>query len=200
MEVTEPLRRNLVQAMSDTIVAHVAELSALDAAAGDGDHGHNMRRGFAAVLVRMDDIAAKPLPDATQDLGRTLVMNVGGASGAIFGTAFVAAGKSLPASPSRADGLAALDAAIAAVRARGKVEPGHKTMLDVLVPVAEAWRGGETDLAAAAQRAAEATAAMQAVRGRASFLGERGVGHVDAGARSAALIIAALCRVLENAP
>ncbi len=199
MEATEALRRRMAQAMAATMIDHAEELSALDAASGDGDHGHNMRRGFHAVLDRLDDIATRPLPDAAQELGRTLVMNVGGASGAIFGTAFIAAGKSLPPAPTRADALAATDAAIAAVRARGKVEPGHKTMLDVLVPVAEALRGGKTDLADVASRAAAATASMQAVRGRASFLGERSVGHVDAGARSAALIIAALCGVLEDA-
>jgi dihydroxyacetone kinase-like protein len=200
MELTEPLRRKLVQAMADAVIAHVDELSALDAAAGDGDHGHNMQRGFRAVLDRLDDIAARPLPQAAQELGKTLVMHVGGASGAIFGTAFIAAGKSLPEAPTRDDGLAALDAAIAAVRARGKVEPGQKTMLDVLVPVAAAWRDGAPDLAAAAEHAAEATASMPAVRGRASFLGERSLGHVDAGARSAALLIAALCRALEEHP
>ncbi len=199
MEIDEARRRRLLQAMADAVIAHTDELCALDAAAGDGDHGLNMQRGFRAALDQQDAIAAKPLPEAAQELGRTLVMTVGGASGAIFGTAFIAAGKSLPDAPSRADGLAALDAAIAAVRARGKAEPGHKTMLDVLAPVAEALRRGESDLAGVALRAAEATASMQAVRGRASFLGERSIGHVDAGARSAALILAALCGVLEDA-
>ena len=93
-----------------------------------------------------------------------------------------------------------MDAAIAAVRARGKAEFGHKTMLDVLGPVAEALHGTETDIAGVADAAADATAEMQAVRGRASFLGERSVGTMDAGARSAALIIAAICRTLEGTP
>ncbi len=200
MEIDEALRRRLVQAMADAVIGHVEELSALDAAAGDGDHGINMQRGFQAALGKLDAIAAKPVPEAAQELGRTLVMTVGGASGAIFGTAFMAAGRVLPPSPGRADALAALDAAIAAVRARGKSEPGQKTMLDVLTPVAAALHAGQAGgLAETAERAAEATAAMQAVRGRASFLGERSIGHVDAGARSAALIIAALCGVLEQA-
>jgi dihydroxyacetone kinase-like protein len=199
VQIDEATRRRLVQAMADAVAAHADELSALDAAAGDGDHGHNMRRGFAAVLEKIDAIAAKPLPDAAQDLGRTLVMTVGGASGAIFGTAFMAAGKVLPQAPTRAEALVALEAAAAGVQARGKAEPGQKTMLDVLLPVAAALRAGETDVAAAAHRAAEATASMQAVRGRASFLGERSIGHVDAGARSAAILIAAICRTLEEA-
>jgi dihydroxyacetone kinase-like protein len=135
-----------------------------------------------------------------QEVGRTLVMTVGGASGAIFGTAFMAAGKSLPENPSRADAAAAMDAAVSAVRARGKAEFGHKTMLDVLGPVAKALHGSESDIAAVANASAEATAGMQAVRGRASFLGERSVGAMDAGARSAALIIAAICSTLEGTP
>ncbi len=199
MVMDEALRRRLVQAMAELVIGHVDELSDLDAAAGDGDHGLNMQRGFRAVLDKLDTIAGKPLPEAAQELGRTLVMTVGGASGAIFGTAFMAAGKVLPPDPGRADALAALEAAIDAVRARGKAEPGHKTMLDVLAPVAEALRQGESGVAGTAERAALATASMQAVRGRASFLGERSIGHVDAGARSAALIIAALCGVLEQA-
>ncbi len=200
MQVDEAMRRRLVQEMAAAVDAHADELSALDAAAGDGDHGHNMRRGFAAVLEKVDAIVAKPLPDAAQELGRTLVMTVGGASGAIFGTAFMAAGKVLPEAPARADVLAALEAAVIAVQARGKAEPGQKTMLDVLVPVAAALRSGELDLAAAANRAAQATAVMQAVRGRASFLGERSIGHIDAGARSAAILIAAIAQSVEEAP
>lgn len=194
----EAARRRLLRAVAETVIAHESELSTLDAAAGDGDHGLNMQRGFRAALDKQDEIVALQLPEAAQALGRTLVMTVGGASGAVFGTAFIAAGKALPPAPGRADVLAALDAAATAVRARGKAAPGQKTMLDVLMPVADALRAGETDLAGAAERAARATAAMQAVRGRASFLGERSVGHVDAGARSAALIIAALARVLEE--
>ena len=196
----EARRRSLLYAVAEDVIAHADELCALDAAAGDGDHGLNMQRGFQAALGRLDEIAAKSLPEAAQELGRTLVMTVGGASGAIFGTAFIAAGRALPAAPGRAEAVTALEAAIAAVRARGKAEPGHKTMLDVLIPVADALATGRTDIARVAQDAAEATASMQAVRGRASFLGERSIGHVDAGARSAAIIFAALDRVLETAP
>ena len=200
MSIDEEMRRRLLQAIVDTISAHAEELTAIDAAQGDGDHGLNMNRGFTAVMAKVDAIVAKPLPEAMQEVGRTLVMTVGGASGAIFGTAFMAAGKSLPENPSRADAAAAMDAAVAAVRARGKAEFGHKTMLDVLGPVAAALHGSDSDIAGIADAAAAATAPMQAVRGRASFLGERSVGVMDAGARSAALIIAAICRTLESAP
>jgi dihydroxyacetone kinase-like protein len=190
MPIDEEMRRRLLKAIAETISRHADELTEIDAAQGDGDHGLNMNRGFAAVMAKADAIVAKPLPEATQDLGRTLVMTVGGASGAIFGTAFMAAGKSLPENPSRADAAAAMDAAVAAVRA----------MLDVLGPVAAALHGADIDIPAAADAAAEATAGMQAVRGRASFLGERSIGTMDAGARSAALIIAAICRTLEGTP
>ena len=188
----EAKRRRLIQAVADTIMGHADELTKLDAALGDGDHGLNMKRGFEAVLAKLDDVAAKPLPEAAQEVGRILVMTVGGASGAIFGTAFLGFGKAIPADPKRADLAPALEAAIAATRARGKSDIGQKTMLDVLAPVAAALRSGEADIAGVAERAAEATADMPAVRGRASFLGERSLGHVDAGARSAALIIAAI--------
>jgi phosphoenolpyruvate---glycerone phosphotransferase subunit DhaL len=200
MPIDEEVRRRLLQAIAETISSHAEELTAIDAAQGDGDHGLNMNRGFSAVMAKADAITAKPLPEAMQEVGRTLVMTVGGASGAIFGTAFMAAGKSLPENPGRADAAAAVDAAVAAVRARGKAEFGHKTMLDVLGPVAKALHGTETDIAAVARAAAEATAGMQAVRGRASFLGERSLGAMDAGARSAALIIAAICETLEATP
>ena len=189
--------RRLIQSVADTIIAHAEELTAIDAAQGDGDHGLNMKRGFEAVLAKLDEILAKPLPAAVTEVGRTLVMNVGGASGAIFGTAFMAFGKALPEQPSRLDLAPALDAAIAATKARGKSDVGQKTMLDVLAPVAAALHAGEADIAAVAHRAAEATADMQAVRGRASFLGERSLGKMDAGARSAALIIAAIAAPLE---
>lgn len=198
MRIDQAMRRRILQAMADAIDREAEALSALDAAAGDGDHGHNMRRGFQAVLAKADSIAGKPLGEAAQELGRTLVMTVGGASGAIFGTAFLAAGKMLPDQPAREDAAAALQAAADAVQARGKAQPGHKTMLDVLLPVAAALRAGEGDIAAAAARAAEATAQMQAVRGRAAFLGARSLGHVDAGARSAAIILATICTALQE--
>jgi dihydroxyacetone kinase-like protein len=200
MPIDEAMRRRLLEAIVETIAAHAEELTAIDAAQGDGDHGLNMNRGFAAVTAKADAIVAKPLPEAMQEVGRTLVMTVGGASGAIFGTAFMAAGKSLAANPTRANAAAAMVAAIAAVRARGKAEFGHKTMLDVLGPVAEALREPQADIAAVAFAAAEATAGMQAVRGRASFLGERSLGTMDAGARSAALIIATISGVMKGTP
>jgi dihydroxyacetone kinase-like protein len=189
--------RALIDAVAGTMIAHADELTALDQAIGDGDHGLNMKRGFEAVLAEADQIAAKPLPDALKHVGMTLVMKVGGASGPLYGTLFLALAKALPADPSREDFLRAADAAIDAVKARGKSDFGQKTMLDVLKPARDAFGAGR-DPVAAANTAADATIPIKAVRGRASFLGERSIGHMDPGARSSALLIAAVCEVLER--
>ncbi|RUW32416.1 dihydroxyacetone kinase subunit DhaL, partial [Mesorhizobium sp. M1E.F.Ca.ET.041.01.1.1] len=170
----------LIAAATDTVAAHADELTALDQAIGDGDHGLNMRRGFEAVRAEAEAIAAKPLPDALKAVGTKLVMTVGGASGPLFGTLFMALGKELPAVPDRAALTAAFGKAVEAVAARGKSQPGQKTMLDVLQPVYEALAQGKTatEIADTADRAADATVPMKALRGRASFLGERSIGHM----------------------
>ncbi|WFP63214.1 dihydroxyacetone kinase subunit DhaL [Mesorhizobium sp. WSM4904] len=190
----------LIAAAADTIAAHADELTALDQAIGDGDHGLNMKRGFEAVRAEAQAITAKPLPDALKAVGTKLVMTVGGASGPLFGTLFMALGKELPPTPDRAALTAALGKAIEAVSARGKSQPGQKTMLDVLQPVYEALGQGKTasEIAEAADRAAEATVPMKALRGRASFLGERSIGHMDAGARSTALLVRAVAEAIEG--
>ena len=199
MALDEAGRRRLIKRMAEAVIAAEAELTALDQAIGDGDHGLNMKRGFSEVLARLDDIAAKPLPGGLKDLGMTLVMKVGGASGPLYGTLFIGLAKTLPEEPeTMADVASAADEAVKAVMARGKSEPGQKTMLDVLAPVSALLAEGAEldDIAARAAEAAEATIPMQATRGRASFLGERSVGHMDPGARSSQLIIAAACKVL----
>ncbi len=196
----DALKRRLIEAMTATMVTYADELTALDQAIGDGDHGLNMKRGFEAVLADADTVAAKPLPEALKAIGTTLVMKVGGASGPLYGTLFMSLGKELPAEPTMADLARALGAAIEAVKARGKSELGQKTMLDVLAPVQTALAEGETDLGTRLPRvandAAAATAPLKAIRGRASFLGERSIGHVDPGARSSALLVGAICGVL----
>ncbi|TPJ27578.1 dihydroxyacetone kinase subunit DhaL [Mesorhizobium sp. B2-7-2] len=190
----------LIAAAADTIAAHAEELTALDQAIGDGDHGLNMKRGFEAVRAEADAFSAKPLPEALKAVGTKLVMTVGGASGPLFGTLFMALGKELPAAPDRSGLVAALGKAIEAVAARGKSQPGQKTMLDVLAPVYEALAQGKSasEIADAADKAAEATVPMKALRGRASFLGERSIGHMDAGARSTALLVRAVAETVEG--
>jgi dihydroxyacetone kinase-like protein len=188
----------LILATADTVIHHANELTALDQAIGDGDHGLNMKRGCEAVRADAAAIAAKPLPDALKAIGTQLVMKVGGASGPLYGTLFLALGKEI--TPDGGNAAAAFAVAVDAVKARGKSQAGEKTMLDVLVPVQAALAHGGAGLLnrlpLIAEAAADATIPMQATRGRASFLGERSVGHMDPGARSSSLMMTALCRVL----
>jgi len=189
-------KRTLFTAIAADIIAHADELTALDQAIGDGDHGVNMKRGMEAVQAAMDDIVDKPLPESLKALGMQLVMKVGGASGPLYGTLFIALGKDIAESLQFDEFGAALSAATEAVKARGKSDVGAKTMLDVLVPVAEAMQSGAapSEVMAVAASAAENTIAMQATRGRASFLGERSIGHMDPGSRSSQLLIDCVCR------
>lgn len=179
----------LIVAIAAIYAAHAEELTALDSAIGDGDHGTNMKRGFDAVLADAADISAKPLPDALKAIGTKLVMTIGGASGPLYGTLFLALGKELAAAPD--DYAGALRRAIDAVAARGKSQPGQKTLLDVLYPVADAVAAGKpaAEIVAIAHAEVEATRDRKAIRGRASFLGDRSIGHIDPGARSAALLV-----------
>jgi dihydroxyacetone kinase-like protein len=191
--------RRLIEAVARTVIDHADELTELDSAIGDGDHGANMKRGFEAVLADLDALAEKPLPEALKAAATQLVMKVGGASGPLYGTLFMSLGKSLPEAPDQKAIAQALDAAINAVKARGKAEVGQKTMLDVLVPVQQALASGGAPraVAARANEAADATIPMKATRGRASFLGDRSIGHMDPGARSSALIVGAVASTLE---
>lgn len=200
----EPALRHLIQSVASAVIANAGELTRLDQAIGDGDHGINMKRGFEALLADLDRIAASPLPAALKAAGTTLVMKVGGASGPLYGTLFMTLGKELPERPGHADVVRALGAAIDAVRRIGKSDAGQKTLLDVLVPVHAELVAGAADFAsrlpARAAAAAESTVPMKAIRGRASFLGDRSIGHMDPGARSASLMVAAACAALGAAP
>jgi dihydroxyacetone kinase-like protein len=197
------LKRALIDRTVATIIAHTDELTTLDQAVGDGDHGLNMKRGFGAVAEAADEIAALALGPALQKMGMTLVMTVGGASGPLYGSLLMSMGKAMPAeASSREDFVASFAEGIEAVKRRGKSDRGEKTMLDVLLPVLEAIEGAEGDVLNAARAAAdaglEATREMQATKGRASFLGERSIGHLDPGARSSVLLVHAVCDVLEG--
>jgi len=194
-------KARLVRAIAEAVIAHADELTTLDQAIGDGDHGLNMQRGFAAVLADLPALAAKPLPDMLKGIGMALVMQVGGAAGPLYGTLFLELGKTLPEVPEREDVVAAFGAAIRAVMARGRSEPGQKTMLDVLVPAHAALAAGAdaARLKIVAAEAAARTVPMRAIRGRASFLGERSIGHMDPGARSSELILTALADAAEQA-
>ncbi len=195
------LIRALATRAQAVIDAHVDELTRLDQAIGDGDHGLNLARGFGAVAAETDALAALAFGPALARAGMTLVMKVGGASGPLYGSLLMAMGKAADERPRDAAALAACFASgIAAIKARGKADSGAKTMLDVLIPVhaALAARGDPDEVRAAAQVGLEATRPMVARKGRAAFLGARSAGHLDPGARSAALLIAMVCDVLEG--
>ncbi len=185
----------LITTVARAIIAEAEHLTALDQAIGDGDHGLNMKRGMEAVLAELPKLAGKPPGEVLKAVGMLLVMKVGGASGPLFGTLAMEMGKALPSEPGRADLAKAFAAAVAGVAARGKSEQGQKTMLDVLIPASQALSAGKSaaEIKVTALAAADATMPLKATRGRASFLGDRSIGHMDPGSRSSALIIATIC-------
>ena len=202
MMIDRQARKLLYETVAQRVIASAQELTDLDRAIGDGDHGANMRRGFEAVLAAVDELSARNLGDSLKGVGTTLVMKVGGASGPLYGTLFMSLGKSLEDEVTYEQAADAFADAIEAVKARGKSDVGQKTMLDVLFPVLGVLREGGAGLPvrlrAAARAAAEDTIPMRAIRGRASFLGERSIGHMDPGARSSALIVDAVADVMEG--
>lgn len=200
MALTADDLKTLIGRLSKVISDHADELTALDSAIGDGDHGHNMKRGFEALAAEGDVISSKPLGEALKAAGMKLVMTVGGASGPLFGTLLMTLGKEVGNAPDRAAFNAAFRKAVDSVAARGKSEKGQKTILDVLYPIADALEGGSdgSGVVRIADEAAEATVPVIASRGRASFLGERSAGHMDPGSRSVALLAAAIVDFLEK--
>jgi phosphoenolpyruvate---glycerone phosphotransferase subunit DhaL len=191
----------LIQAATQTLIDHVDELTALDQAIGDGDHGLNMRRGAQAIQAKMAVLSTQTFNEALKTMGLTCMSTIGGSAGPVFGTLLVTLAKEIPAQPTSADMARALDAGIKALTRLGKAEVGQKTLLDVLDPVRQLLEAagdlsGPELLARVRQCAddsVQATAQMEAGRGRSSFLGERALGHVDPGSRSMALIIGSIC-------
>ena len=190
----------LIGALAKDIADHADELTALDSAIGDGDHGYNMKRGFEALAGEADALSAKPIGEALKAAGMKLVMTVGGASGPLFGTLLMTLGKEIGEAPDRAAFNTAFRKAVDSVAARGKSEKGQKTMLDVLYPIADALDGGGdgAGVITVADAAAEATIPVVASRGRASFLGERSAGHMDPGSRSVALLAKTIAEFMET--
>ena len=186
-------------------------LTQLDAAIGDADHGTNMDRGFTAVVEKLDGLEGPPGKLLTT-AGSTLVSTVGGASGPLWGTALRRAGRALgDADDFDGSELAeALDAALAGIVELGAAQEGDKTMVDALAPAIRVLRSrldagsplGEAlaEARAAGEEGMRATTPLQASKGRASYLGERSIGHQDPGATSTALIIAALERSVAASP
>jgi phosphoenolpyruvate---glycerone phosphotransferase subunit DhaL len=198
-----------VRAMAAAMRENREHLTQLDAAIGDADHGTNMNRGFEAALERLDG------PDSPADVlkavSMALISKVGGASGPLYGTAFLRSASELGEGAEGVkppEAAAAVEAALAGVKQRGKAEPGEKTMVDALDPASRAARvaadgGGSVPevlraAADAAREGAVATTPMVATKGRASYLCERSAGHVDPGATSTHLLLEAAASSLEE--
>jgi phosphoenolpyruvate---glycerone phosphotransferase subunit DhaL len=203
--VTHEQVRDWIRRYADLIAEHRVELVRLDTAIGDGDHGTNMDRGMRKALERLDGVEAGDIGADLKAVGMALVSSVGGAAGPLYGTLFLQMGT---ATTGRTEldlegWTAALEAAVKGVQARGKAEPGDKTMLDALLPALEALRAGG-DPAEALRRSAEAaeegmkaTIPMEARKGRASYLGPRSVGHQDPGATSTYLLLRSAAEALS---
>ena len=210
MPLTPALFPGMIQALIDTIAAHAEEVTELDQAIGDGDHVFNLQRGLQALHDHAAEITQLDWIAAWQKIGMTVMAAVGGASGSLYATLFISLGKRSRDKSLDLQGFAeAFQVAVEAVKQRGKADVGEKTMLDVLVPVALALRDDAEagkplsalldHLCDVAEIGVEATRDMLATKGRASFLGERSKGHIDAGAKTAQLMIAALAGVLKKA-
>lgn len=200
MQTDRRLILGLIETCREVIAVHADHLCALDRAIGDGDHGTNMRRGCDAVYFERESLSELPFDRAVERIGLTLVMNVGGASGPLYGTLLIEMGRQLGKAAHNEAFALVLRRAIDAVARRGRSQEGDKTLLDVLYPVqsAVARQAGLIHIADTATQSAALTAGMKAMRGRASFLGERSVGHVDPGASSCALLATAICHYLEE--
>ncbi|CAM4122407.1 dihydroxyacetone kinase subunit DhaL [Nocardiopsis rhodophaea] len=201
------MTRAWLQATAASMNDNAERLSALDAAIGDGDHGTNMRRGFAAVTEKLAGTEPATVGELLALSGRTLISTVGGASGPLYGSIFRAAGKRLTGATATADDLAdALRDGLEAVQKLGGAQTGDKTIIDAYAPAMDAFTaalGDGHDLLGAARAAAtaagegaQATIPLLARKGRASYLGERSIGHQDPGATSTALVFEALAGVL----
>jgi dihydroxyacetone kinase-like protein len=206
---TTEVSKALIEA-AGVLAEHRTELNGLDRAIGDADHGENMSRGFRAVVDALAEASPETPGAALKIAAVTLISKVGGAAGPLYGTAFLRAATKL-ADRSEVDVPAlveALDAALDGVQARGKAVEGDATMVDALLPAVAAAKAAAqakdatvstvlTAAADAADKGAESTVPLVPRKGRASYLGERAVGHLDPGARSSALLLRAFA---EAAP
>ncbi|MCZ2112326.1 MAG: dihydroxyacetone kinase subunit L [Anaerolineae bacterium] len=184
-------------------------LTDLDAAIGDADHGTNMDRGFTKVAEKLPGVADKDIGNIMKTVGMTLISSVGGASGPLYGTFFMRGGMAVDAKEelSDADLVAMLQGAVNGVKERGRAQLGDKTMIDALLPAVAALQegvdngkdatGAMADAVAAAEQGMKDTIPLQARKGRASYLGERSIGHQDPGATSSYLILNALLTALK---
>jgi phosphoenolpyruvate---glycerone phosphotransferase subunit DhaL len=208
MEETMPITTedtvNWLRQLAQVLHENRDYLTQLDSPIGDADHGINMDRGFKAVMDKLPSVANMDIGSILKTFGTTLVSTVGGASGPLYGTAFLRAGMATAGKNEldEADYIAMLEAALEGIKARGKAQPGEKTMLDALTPALEAAKAAQAqglELPQMMRRASDAAEAgmkgtipMLATKGRASYLGERSIGHQDPGATSSWFILKTL--------
>jgi dihydroxyacetone kinase-like protein len=199
----------ILQAIAQRMEKEKEVLTELDNAIGDGDHGINLARGFAAVEQKLPTLADKDLGAILKGVGMALVSNVGGASGPLYGTAFMKAGGALKGETEADDEklVAAFEAAVEGIKMRGKAHEGEKTMLDAQCPALKALKeslAAGKDIKAAMADAVEAaktgvayTKTIIATKGRASYLGERSIGHEDPGAVSSLMMLEEITQALS---
>ncbi len=210
MSTTADYLPQFLTKIQNTIHCHKDEVAELDAAIGDGDHVVNLQRGIEALIAIESELTAMEWSAAFMKIGMTLMSTMGGASGSLFGTLFMSMGKAARNGEMDFSRFAdCFHQGVESVKQRGKADLGEKTMLDTLIPVANSLvtdaRNGKDSKTALknAQQAAikgmESTKDMLATKGRASFMGERAIGHIDAGARTSQLIICAISDVLLDA-
>lgn len=199
-----------IQAIKEIVNNHADEIAHLDQAIGDGDHLINLQRGIEALLKNSDELEQLEFAAALSKIGMTLMSTMGGASGSLFGSMFVTMGKTAKDKPIDIQNISDIfTAGVESIKARGKADVGEKTMLDALIPASSSLQqsvGNQTVLADAlesmkhaANEGMESTKDMLATKGRASFLGERARGHIDAGARTSQLMLCAIADlIIEN--
>jgi phosphoenolpyruvate---glycerone phosphotransferase subunit DhaL len=195
-------------AIHAAIVANEADIESLDRAIGDGDHYINMKRGSEVIAGMYNELLPLPADEALNKIGMKLLSTIGGASGPLFASFFMSMGKTLNQNGSGTplEAAAAFAAGVQAIMQRGKAQAGEKTMLDVLIPVSTTFTtsaaSGKSlediskDIILAADQGLESTRDMIATKGRASGLGERAIGHLDAGAKSCQVMINTVCNLI----
>lgn len=194
-------------AIRTTLNNHAEEVAGLDQAIGDGDHLINLQRGLNALIADADNLEQLDLAGAFSQIGMKLMSTMGGASGSLFGSMFVAMGKAAKDKPvDFANMVAAFTAGVESIKARGKADLGEKTMLDTLIPAINSLQKSIAEnqsvevalnhMKQAAETGMLSTKEMLATKGRASFLGERARGHIDAGARTSQLMLFAIADVV----
>ena len=199
--ITGQQLRTIVELSSKNLLSIEAKLNELDSAIGDGDHGTNMSRGSQTLLNKLTEIGYDSVANDLILIGNTLISSIGGASGALYGTLLVSMGKHLGTEESLDSFIEAFDNGVNAMKTLGVSDVKQKTMLDVIVPVLNAMQEQQHSLeefASIAKQSSETTINMKATTGRAAYLGDRSIGHLDPGAHSSEVIICSICEALSN--